>query len=111
MVSNGIFNGINGANGTKGTNGVNGHAALSPLEVLVQDLNKQTTTLNGYLRANKLPEPSFERDAPIINLSPDAPEEAQVAKEKLLDSALQIFQLVSGPGEYLQNVITGVSIP
>ncbi|KAF5637636.1 bikaverin cluster-O-methyltransferase [Fusarium tjaetaba] len=112
MVSNGISNGTNGTNGTtingaNGTNGVNGHAALSPLEVLVQDLNKNTTTLNGYLRANKLPEPSFERDAPIINLSPDAPEEAQVAKEKILDSALQIFQLVSGPGEYLQNVITG----
>ncbi|KAI1039955.1 hypothetical protein LB505_006053 [Fusarium chuoi] len=109
MVSNGISNGTNGTNGTtaNGTNGVNGHAALSPLEVLVQDLNKNTTTLNGYLRANKLPEPSFERDAPIINLSPDAPEEAQVAKEKVLDSALQIFQLVSGPGEYLQNVITG----
>ncbi|EMR83135.1 putative o-methyltransferase protein [Botrytis cinerea BcDW1] len=50
----------------------------------------------------------FERDTPIINLSPDAPEEAQIAKEKLLDSAFQIFQLVSGPGECLQNDITGV---
>ncbi|KAM0169520.1 hypothetical protein ACHAPF_009915 [Botrytis cinerea] len=51
----------------------------------------------------------FERDTPIINLSPDAPEEAQIAKEKLLDSAFQIFQLVSGPGECLQNDITGVA--
>ncbi|PQE28730.1 bikaverin cluster-O-methyltransferase protein [Rutstroemia sp. NJR-2017a WRK4] len=111
MVSNSISNSTNGTNGTNGTNSVNGHTVLSPLEVLVQDLNKNTTILNGYLRANKLPEPSFERDAPIINLSPDAPEEAQVAKEKLLSSTLQIFQLVSGPGGYLQNVITGIGTP
>lgn len=82
---------------------------LSPLELLVQDLAKQTVRLTDYLQANKLPEASFERDAPIINLSPQAPAEIQVAKEKLQENALQIFQLVAGPGEYLQNVITGVS--
>ncbi|KAK4149314.1 S-adenosyl-L-methionine-dependent methyltransferase [Chaetomidium leptoderma] len=94
---------LNGA-----TNGTNGPVAgSSPLELLVRDLNKQTKTFADYLRANGVPEPSFERDAPIINLSPQAPEEIQVAREKLLDNALQIFQLVAGPGEYLQNVITG----
>ncbi|KAI3340507.1 O-methyltransferase [Ustulina deusta] len=79
---------------------------LSPLELLVQDLAKQTVRLTDYLRANKLPEPSFERDAPIINLSPQAPAEIQMAKEMLLDNALQIFQLVAGPGDYLDNVMT-----
>lgn len=82
---------------------------LSPLELLVQDLAKQTVRLTDYLRANKLPEPSFERDAPIINLSPQAPAEIQMAKEMLLDNALQIFQLVAGPGDYLDNVMTDVS--
>ncbi|KAJ8115385.1 hypothetical protein ONZ43_g4675 [Nemania bipapillata] len=81
--------------------------SLSSLEILVQDLAKQTVRLTDYFQANKLPEPSFERDAPIINLSPQAPAEIQLAREKLQDNALQIFQLVAGPGEYLQNVITG----
>ncbi|RYP27843.1 hypothetical protein DL767_007491 [Monosporascus sp. MG133] len=103
MAVNGVTNSTNSV-----TNGTNGHiTGWSPLELLVRDLNKQTKTFTDYLRANGLPEPSFERDAPIINLPPQAPEEIQVAKEKLLDHALQIFQLVAGPGEYLQNVITG----
>lgn len=115
MATNGYTNGTNGVNGTNGTNGTNGvnghHVKASDLEHLVQDLSKQTTAFTEYLRANKLPEPSFERDGPIFNLSPQAPEEIQVARERLLDNALQIFQLVAGPGEYLQNVIIGVSFP
>jgi 6-hydroxytryprostatin B O-methyltransferase len=99
--------GLNGA--TTGRTGTNSSAAASsPLETLVQDLNMQAKTFAEYLHANGLPEPSFERDAPILNLSPEAPAEIQIAREKLMDAALQIFQLVAGPGEYLQNVITGV---
>ncbi|KAF4953248.1 hypothetical protein FSARC_12442 [Fusarium sarcochroum] len=96
MTTNGITNGTNGK-----------ISDSSRLELLVHDLNEHTATLTEYLRAKGLPEPSFERDAPIMYLPPQGPEEVQIAKEKLLDSALQIFQLVSGPGEYLQNVVTG----
>ncbi|KAJ6143846.1 O-methyltransferase-domain-containing protein, partial [Penicillium samsonianum] len=94
---------------TNGANGVtNGHiTSSSPLELLVRGIDKQSKVFTDYLRANGLPEPSFERDTPIINLPPHVPEDIQVAKEQLLDHALQIFQLVAGPGEYLQNVITG----
>jgi 6-hydroxytryprostatin B O-methyltransferase len=80
----------------------------SPLELLVLDLNEQTRVLSNYLRTNGLPEPSFKRDGPIAALPPQAPEEMRIAREKLLDDALQIFQLVSGPGEYLPNVIASV---
>lgn len=103
---------INGAtNGTNGSNGSNGPVAgSSPLELLIQDLNTQTKTFTDYLGANGLPAPSFERDAPVFNLSPQAPEEVQIAREKLLENALQIFQLVAGPGDYLANSIVGVSV-
>lgn len=83
-------------------------ASSSPLELLVVDLNEQTKIFIDYLRATGLPEPSFERDGPVITLPPQAPEELRIAKEKLLDDALQIFQLISGPGEYLPNVIASV---
>ena len=81
----------------------------SPLEALVRDLNEQAKAFAGYLRGNGLPEPSFERSAPIVNLSPQAPEEVRMAREKLLDNALQIFQLIAGPGEYLPHLVEGVS--
>ena len=32
-----------------------------------------------------------------------------MAREKLLDGALQIFQLIAGPGEHLPHLIEGVS--
>ncbi|KAI0115703.1 O-methyltransferase [Nemania sp. FL0031] len=103
----GLSDVINATNGTMNCQPKAEPNSISPLELLVQDLAKQTVRLTDYLQANKLPEPSFERDAPIINISSLAPAEIQVTKEKLLDNALQIFQLVAGPGEYLQNVITG----
>ncbi len=81
----------------------------SPLEALVRDLNEQAKAFAGYLRGNGLPEPSFERSAPIVNLSPQAPKEVRMAREKLLDNALQIFQLIAGPGEYLPHLVEGVS--
>lgn len=80
----------------------------SPLELLVQDLNEQTRTLTGYFRANAFPDPSFDRHGPITTLPAQAPEEMRIAREKLLDNALQIFQLISGPAEYLPNVIASV---
>ncbi len=81
----------------------------SPLEALVRSLNEQAKAFAEYLRGSGLPEPSFERNAPIVNLSPHAPKEVRMAREKLLDNALQIFQLIAGPGEYLPHLIEGVS--
>lgn len=85
------------------------HIPSSPLELLVGDLGRQTKTLTDYLRSNGLPEPSFQRDASIVVLSADAPEEIQAAREQLMDHALQIFQLVAGPSEYVDNVQINVS--
>ncbi len=82
----------------------------SPLELLVQDLNEQTKTFTDYLRANRLPEPSFERGTPnITSQILLAPEAIQLAREKLLDNALQIFQLVADLDEYSQNIMSNVS--
>jgi 6-hydroxytryprostatin B O-methyltransferase len=88
-----------------------GTSGTSPLEFLVQDLNAQAKTFTRYLRGSGLPEPSFERDAPIHNLPSHAPERVQAARYKLMDNALQIFQLLAGPGEYVENAFAGVSIP
>ncbi|KAM0351778.1 hypothetical protein ACHAPU_002290 [Fusarium lateritium] len=93
MPTNGNYHEYDGAN--------------SQLEALSQDLNKQIKTFNDYLKSAGLPEPTLRRDTPVMNLPPDAPEEMQLAKEKLLEDALRIFNLVCGPGEYIQNVLIG----
>ncbi|EFX00259.1 O-methyltransferase [Grosmannia clavigera kw1407] len=78
----------------------------SPLELLVGDLSRQAKTLADYFQSNGLPEPSFQRDAPIDVLSPEAPKEIQAVRDQLMDHALQLFQLVAGPRECLENVQT-----
>lgn len=96
MVSNGYYN--SGAT-----------ANASPLQNLTQDLGKNVQILTDYLRSAGLEQPSWDRHTPATVLPPDAPKDIQIAKELLMDQALQILQLASGPTEYLANVITGVS--
>jgi 6-hydroxytryprostatin B O-methyltransferase len=82
--------------------------ASSPLGLLVLDLNEQAKLLTEYFRVNGYPEPSFERHRPLSSLPPQASTEMRITREKLLDDALQIFQLISGPGEYLPNATVSV---
>ncbi len=81
----------------------------SPLDLLVQDLGDQTKSFTGYLRAHGLPKPSFGRDVPVSRLPAGASEEVLAARDKILDSALQIFRLVSGPRDHLFHSVAGVS--
>lgn len=76
----------------------NGINLAVDIDALTADLVNQSETFSEYMRASasgKLPG--------------DPPAEVQAAKEKLLENALQIFNLVSGPTEYIQNVLIGVS--
>lgn len=80
---------------------------MSLLEGLGQDLNQHIHTLCEYLRSTGLPPPTFDRNTPHIVVPEAAPQDVHVARELLMDYALQIFHLASGPSEYLGNVITG----
>lgn len=68
------------------------------IDALTADLGNQSKLFTEYLRA-----PASEK------VPGDLPAEVQAAKETLLESALHIFNLVSGPTEYIQNVLIGVS--
>ncbi|KAK3903566.1 S-adenosyl-L-methionine-dependent methyltransferase [Staphylotrichum tortipilum] len=79
----------------------------SSLELLARDLEEQVREFAGYLRANGLPEPAFGRDAPVASLPSRAPEDVLATRDKILENALQIFRLVSGPGEHLIHAMAG----
>lgn len=81
----------------------------SPLELLARDLEDQVKRFANYLRAYGLPEPTFGRDAPVTILPEKAPEGMVAAKAKILDNAMQIFHLASGPAEHLTHSMAGVS--
>jgi 6-hydroxytryprostatin B O-methyltransferase len=80
------------------TNSANGINIATDIDALTADLVNQSETFSEYVRASA-----------SAKLPGDPPAEVQAAKEKLLEDALQIFNLVSGPTEYIQNVLIGVS--
>ncbi|KAF7190671.1 O-methyltransferase bik3, partial [Pseudocercospora fuligena] len=64
-------------------------------------------TLSEYFRAENRTQPSFERDTPLHVLPTDAPAEVKLARELLMDHAVRLSQLISGPSEYLWRTIVG----
>lgn len=84
------------------SNGMNNSASdidlAAEIDALTADLGNQSKLFSEYLRA-----PASEK------VPGDLPTEVQAAKETLLENALQIFNLISGPTEYIQNVLIGVS--
>jgi hypothetical protein len=80
----------------------------SPLEDLTKSLVADVRFLTEYLESVGGVQPSFERSTPITVVPQDAPTEAQETREHIMDQCLKILQLVTGPGDYMINIQTGV---
>jgi 6-hydroxytryprostatin B O-methyltransferase len=103
--SNGVLsNGIS-------SNGVssNGVSDKQPLVHLASAISENANIVSGYLVTNSLPQPSFEAGGPSVIVPVSAPPNVQLARQKLLAASLEIFQLATGPSEFLPNLATGVS--
>jgi hypothetical protein len=88
---------------------INEYSEPSKMEGLTKKLASEVQTLEKLLRLGGHPVPSFNRDTPPTVVPNDAPESAHLAREQIMDYALQIFQLAAGPSDYLANLQTGVS--
>lgn len=80
----------------------------SPMEHLAEKLANDVQTLSKYLHSTGQPSPSFDQSSPSVVLPEGTPEHVQIARDHVMDYALQIFQLAAGPSEYLANLQTGV---
>jgi len=80
----------------------------SLLEELSEQISKKASIISQFLRSNSYPQPSFDRNGPIITLPAGAPQEVRVARQSLIDASLKIFQLAVGPAEFLPNIAVGV---
>nr|WCR31483.1 O-methyltransferase [Talaromyces sp.] len=100
-----------------GTSNQDGISAMDPsrmeapkassLEILGDEVTRNVSILSKYLLQNDLPQPSFERSAPLTSIPPKSPAFVQQARQDLMDAALKLFQLASGPSEYIPNLALG----
>ena len=92
-----------------GVNGVNGSSSGKfPLEELSATISENAAAVSQYLASKNLPQPSSAADGPSVIVPGDAPPPVQIARQKLLSAALQLFQLAQGPSDFLPNLATGV---
>ncbi|RMJ29050.1 o-methyltransferase [Aspergillus sp. HF37] len=82
-------------------------AAVPAMDTLTGQLTNDVGLFNGYLDDARHPRPSYDRDAPPNSLPDDAPEHVQLARERIMANALQLFNLAAGPSEILNNLSTG----
>ena len=94
------------ANGkVNGIASTNGHHA-SEIAELTETIASNTTIVNEYLEANKLPQPSFDEDGPVnFQLSP----EVEKARLAALDASTQLSDLLRGPVECLRPTVSSIS--
>jgi 6-hydroxytryprostatin B O-methyltransferase len=81
------------------------------LTELASSIATNAQVLSTFLQSEGHPMPSFERDAAPKTIPASAPSEIQAAREALLDASMKMFQLASGPSEYLPNLAVHVRRP
>ncbi|KAI0405960.1 sterigmatocystin 8-O-methyltransferase [Xylaria palmicola] len=81
--------------------------ALFPLEELAWTCTKNAIAVSQYLAEHDHPQPSHEPDGPSSTLPKAAPRSIQQARQSLMSSALELFQLAAGPSEFIPNLAPG----
>jgi hypothetical protein len=67
---------------------------------LAQSIASNTAFIDGYIRENNLPQPSFEADGPSAFLE-DATAETKKAKNNTIEALIELKQLLEGPMKLL----------
>lgn len=80
------------------------------LELLCGKVTHNVSVVSKYLRENNLPQPSFDRHAPLTFVPAKSPVYIQNARQDLMEAALKLFQLANGPSEYIPTLALGVSL-
>ena len=86
-------------------------SSTSTLEDLAEQISTAARSVSGFLQSGGHPQPSFQRDAPINTLPSSAPMDILVARQSLIEAAFKLYQLTTGPSEYLQRTAVGVGHP
>ncbi|KAL2005746.1 hypothetical protein VTN00DRAFT_10239 [Thermoascus crustaceus] len=82
--------------------------ATSRIVELASQIQKRTSEIDEYLQSNNLPSPTFDEDGPV-DLGLSAGEVAK-ARDAVLESTLELHDLLLGPSLCLRPVYNGVSL-
>lgn len=85
----------------------NGLTTALPLEELSWKITRNASVVSQHLASNGLPQPSLDREGPSTVLPNDSPQDIQRARQELISASLELFQLATGPSEFLPNLATG----
>lgn len=80
-----------------------------PLERLSSAISVNAFIVSRYLGTNHLPQLSFEAEGPSVIIPVNASPNVQLARQRLHSASLELFQLATGPSDFLPNLATGVS--
>lgn len=83
-------------------------ATSKPLSPLADKIKANASVIEAYLQEQGEPAPSFDITGP--ERFPNAPE-LQMARMQLLEAAMDVFILASGPGEFMTWMAVTVSSP
>ena len=82
----------------------------TPLMLKVSEsLGNNVASLTRYLDSVGYDQPGWHRATPINVLPPDAPTDIHIARENIMETAMQLFQLAAGPAQYNNNIKNAVS--
>jgi 6-hydroxytryprostatin B O-methyltransferase len=81
------------------------------LSELASSISSNAQIVSTFLQSEGYNAPSFGRDAASTVVPATAPSEVQAAREALLEGSMKMFQLASGPREYLPNLAVQVGFP
>ncbi|CEO58344.1 hypothetical protein PMG11_03074 [Penicillium brasilianum] len=74
------------------------------LNELASSISSNAQIVSTFLHSEGHQAPSFNRDAASTVVPATAPTDVQKAREALLEASMKMFQLASGPREYLPNL-------
>ncbi|KAK7938002.1 hydroxyindole O-methyltransferase [Apiospora aurea] len=78
------------------------------MEDLARKLASDVEALSEYIRSTGGVQPSFDRSCPASVIPEDAPPEAQMARERIMEQCLKLLQLATGPSDYMINIQTNL---
>lgn len=78
------------------------------LNELASSISSNAQIVSTFLHSEGHQAPSFNRDAASTVVPATAPTDVQKAREALLEASMKMFQLASGPREYLPNLAVNV---
>lgn len=84
--------------------------ATSRIVELSQRIAVNTAKVHDYLAAHNLPDPSFEVDAPLVSVVPQANTDLAKARHEVINDTLELRQLMLGPREHLTSFSVCIGI-